>query len=45
MDVYDEAAQRFVPIQRVLSGAAKADSDNLAEHPGVPAVLQTAKAG
>jgi carbonic anhydrase len=45
MDVYDEASQRFVPIQRVLSGASKADSDNLAQHPGLPAALQTAKAG
>jgi carbonic anhydrase len=42
MDVYDEAARRFVPIQSVLAGLPKADP---AEHPGVPASLEPAKAG
>jgi carbonic anhydrase len=45
MDVYDEAAQRFVPIQSVLAGGSKTDPDNLAEHPGVPATRRAAKAG
>jgi carbonic anhydrase len=45
MDVFDEAAQRFVPIQSVLAAAANADPGNLAEHPGVPPPLQPAKAG
>jgi carbonic anhydrase len=45
MDVFDEAAQRFVPIQSVLAGAQKPDPDKLTEHPGVAAALQPAKAG
>ena len=45
MDFYDEAAQRFVPIQSVLAVAANADPGNLTEHPSVPAPQQPAKAG
>lgn len=45
MDVYDEADQRFVPIQSVLSDGERAGPDNLTEHPGIPGVLESAKAG
>jgi carbonic anhydrase len=43
MDVFDEATQRFVPIQSLVLGAAKADSPNLGER--VPASLQTSRTG